>query len=108
MERAQRAVDVNPEDPRAWILGAGCLHTLGQKKEAYRWAEKSIEVSPESSSTAYNFACLLARTGEHERAIDQLENAVRLGGRNKLYYETDVDFDSLREHPRFQRLMDSI
>jgi len=50
----------------------------------------------------------LRSTGELERAIDQLENAVRFGGRNKLYYETDVDFDSLREHPRFQRLLDSI
>ena len=108
VERAQRAVDVNPKDSRAWILGAGSLQVLDQIEEAFTWAEKAIETNPDSSGTAYNFACLLAMSGEHERAIDQLENAVRLGGRNKLYYETDVDFASLREHPRFQRLMDSI
>ena len=107
-ERAQRAVDLNPKDSRAWILGAGSLRVLGQREKAFRWAEKAVEVDPESASTAYNFACLLAMSGEHERAIDQLENAVRFGGRNKLYYETDVDFDPLRDHPRFQRLLDSI
>jgi len=104
----RRAADVRPNDPRAWILGSTSLGALGEKEEAFKWAEKSIEVSPESSSTAYNFACLLTKYGENERAIDQLENAVRLGGRNKLYYETDVDFDLLRDHPRFKRLMDSI
>ncbi len=108
IERARRAIDVNPKDARAWILGAGGLARQGEKKEALEWAERSVSVGPESASTAYNFACLLTRYGEYERAIDQLENAVRLGSRNKLYYETDVDFDPLRDHPRFIRLLDSI
>lgn len=108
LERARRALDVNPKDPRAWILGAGSLGKLGEKTEAFKWAEHSVKAGPESASTAYNFACLLTQYGELERAIDQLENAVRLGSRNKLYYETDVDFDPLRDHPRFQRLLDSI
>jgi adenylate cyclase len=108
VERARRAIDVNPKDARALILGAGSLGRLGEKKEAFEWAERAISIDPESASTAYNIACLLSRYGEHERAIDNLENAVRFGSRNKLYYETDVDFDPLRDHPRFQRLLDSI
>ncbi len=108
VERARRALEVNAKDPRAWILGAGSLGRLGKKEEAFKWAERSIEVSPDSSSTAYNFACLLANHGELERAIDQLERAVRLGGRNKLYYENDADFDPLRSHPRFIRLLETI
>ena len=61
-----------------------------------------------NSSGVRSPAWLLTQYGELERAIDQLENAVRFGSRNKLYYETDVDFDPLRDHPRFQRLLDSI
>jgi len=108
LERARRAIDVNPKDARAFILGAGSLGRLGEKEEAFEWAERAISINPESASTAYNFACLLSQYGEHERAIDQLEHAVRFGSRNKLYYETDVDFDALRDHPRFQPLLDSI
>lgn len=108
IERARRALDVNPKDARAWILGAGVLGYLGQKDEALEWAERSAGLSPESASTAYNYACLLAGFGEIERAIDKLEDAVRLGNRNKLYYETDCDFDPLRDHPRFNRLLESI
>lgn len=108
VERARRAIDVNPKDARAWILGAGSLARLGQKDEALEWAKRSVSLSPGSASTAYNYACVLARFGELEKAIDQAENAVRLGNRNKLYYETDCDFDPLREHLRFQRLLESI
>ncbi len=108
VERAKRALDVNPKDARAWILGAGNLGILGEKREALKWAERAVSLSSESASTAYNYACLLARFGETEQAIDQLEDAVRLGNRNKLYYETDCDFDPLRDHPRFKRLMESI
>ena len=99
---------MNPKDARAWILGAGCLTRLGRKEEAIEWAERSVSLSPDSASTAYNYACVLARFGKKEEAIDQLEKAVQLGNRNKLYYETDADFDPLRDHPRFQRLMETI
>ena len=108
VERVERALDVNPNDARAWILGAGLLGVLGEKERAFEWAEKAVSINPESQSTAYNFACLLTQFGEHERAIDQLEKAVRLGNRNKRYYEVDVDLDPLREHPRFRKLLASI
>jgi adenylate cyclase len=108
VERARRALDVNPKDPRAWILGAGALGKIDKKDEALEWAERSVSLSPESASTAYNYACMLAGFGEIERAIDKLEDAVRFGNRNKLYYETDCDFDPLRDHPRFKRLLESI
>jgi adenylate cyclase len=108
VERARRAIDVNPKDARAWILGAGSLGTLGEKEEAFEWADNAVRIAPDSHSTAYNFACLLTKYGENERAIDLLETAVEMGARNKLYFETDVDLDPLRDHPRFQRLLDSI
>jgi tetratricopeptide (TPR) repeat protein len=108
VKRARRALNLNPKDSRAWILGAGSLRTIGQKDEALVWAECSVSLAPESASTAYNYACVLAGFGEIERAIDQLENAVRPGNRNRLCHETDCDFDPLRDHPRFKRPLESI
>ena len=105
VERSTRALQLNPRDPRAWVLGAGALFTTGDSEIALEWAEKAYEVDPESSSTAYNTACLLSRMGDFDRALDLLERAVDLGSRNQAIYETDVDFNPLRDHPRFIALM---
>jgi adenylate cyclase len=56
----------------------------------------------------YNSACLYAKLGDTERALDLVEKAAALGSRNKRYYETDSDFDSIRDHPRFKALIDSL
>ena len=66
------------------------------------------EIDPESSSTAYNSACLFTQLGDYDRALDLVERAVDLGGRNQMNYETDIDFDPIREHPRFIALMQRI
>ena len=108
IERAKRAIELNPNDARALILGAGAWQTLGAKDKAMEWAGRAHELSPESSGIAYNSACLYARAGETDRALDFLEKAVELGGRNKRYYETDSDFDSIRDHPRFKVLLKRI
>lgn len=72
------------------------------------WASRAHEVNPNSSNVMYNSACLYAKLGETERAVDFLEKAVELGGRNKRYYENDVDFDSIRDHPRFKALLERV
>ena len=108
IERAKHAIELNPNDARALILGAGAWQTLGDKDKAMEWAGRAHELGPGSSGMAYNFACLYAKAGETDRALDFLEKAVELGGRNKRYYETDCDFDSIRDHPRFKVLLKRI
>jgi adenylate cyclase len=65
-------------------------------------------VNPDSSNIQYNTACVYAAINKHDEALDHLEKAVDLGGRNKRYYENDQDLDPLRDHPRFKALMDRI
>jgi hypothetical protein len=45
--------------------------------------------------------------GETDQAIALLEKAVRNGFGHKEWIENDPDFASLRDHPRFQALMQS-
>ncbi len=51
---------------------------------------------------------MYAKLGEPERALDLLEKAADSGARNKRYWETDSDFASIREHPRFKALLEGI
>ncbi len=51
---------------------------------------------------------MYASIGETDKALDLIERAIELGSRNRLYFETDPDFVSLRDHPRFKALLDRI
>jgi adenylate cyclase len=104
--RAERATELNPSDARAWILGAGCQLQLNNVDKAFEWLENARQAAPDSNGVAYNSACIYARMGEIERALDLLERAIELGSRNRRYYETDPDLASLQDHPRFQALLE--
>ncbi len=106
--RIEAALQLNPKDSRAWVLGALCHLTLGNEGKCLEWAKKAKEVNPDGNSVAYNTACIFARLGKSEEAIDQLENAIRLGSRNLRYFESDPDLESLRENPRFIALLETI
>lgn len=106
--RVARAIELDPNDSRALVLGATALQLLGDLPAALQWAERAQEADPRSNGVYYNTACIYAKAGEVEHALDLLEKAVALGARNKRYYETDSDFESLRDHPRFKALLERI
>ena len=106
--RAMRALEINPADSRAMVLGAMAQNRIGNTQRALELVENAYALDPESASTAYNSACLFATIGETERALVLIEVAIRLGNRNKRYFETDPDFTSLRDHPRFKDLLSHI
>jgi len=108
IERARRAIELNPDDVRALSLGATILHMLDRIDEALEWSRRSLQISPENSGALYNAACLHALLGKSGQALDLLEQAVDYGARNKRYFETDSDFDCLRDDPRFKALLDRI
>jgi adenylate cyclase len=108
IERATRALELNPQDSRAMTLLAGAYYTADNREAALEWIAKARAASPENSGVMYNSACLYAKLGDTERALDLVEKAAALGSRNKRYYETDSDFDSIRDHPRFKALIDSL
>ncbi len=108
VERAKRAIELNPNDSRAIILMAIILAKLGQVEESLALAKEAIELNPHSGSIRYNTACIYVTIDRPDEALDFVEQAVELGARNKLYYENDRDLDPLRDHPRFKALMDRI
>jgi tetratricopeptide (TPR) repeat protein len=108
LARVQRAIELMPKDARGWILGAGCLLRLGDRDTAFEWIENANRAGPDNNGVAYNSACMYAKTGETDKALDLIEHAIALGSRNRLYYETDPDFAELRDHPRFKTLLDTI
>ena len=82
------------------------LHFLGRKDEAIEWIERIIETNPYDPGHRYDEACLYARMGNTERALDALSNALYLGYKSKAHIENDDELDPIRHTEAYLRLME--
>lgn len=105
LRRAERRLELDPTDLRALSLGAGSLEDEGQRERAIQWAKRAVELYPDDAGVLINGACLRARMGLTEEALDLLEYTFSKGWGKRDWIEHDPDYDSLRDHPRFQALL---
>jgi TolB-like protein/Flp pilus assembly protein TadD len=106
--RAEKHLQLNPDDTRALNLGLGGLVTLGDKGRAMEWAERSLAIDGKNPDTLYNVACGYAQLGEAEHALDNLEQAGLRGVMIAEWAENDSDLQPLRDLPRFRAVLESI
>ena len=104
----ERHVAINPGEARAWYLGAAIWMHLGERELALQWAERAIAVDPNEVSTHYNVGCMYAVAGEKDRALSNLQRAVELGFAQREWIENDSDWDSVRDDPRFARILEQL
>lgn len=68
--------------------------------EAKAMMLEGLELHPGNTSILYNLACVEALSGEHEAALEHLEQAAA-DPRVRTWAQTDSDLDSIRDDPRF-------
>ena len=82
------------------------LQELGRAEEAEAWIQKVIDTDPRDFGNVYDQACLYARLGIHDKAIESLERAIKLGYRSFSHMELDPDMDPLRDLPEYKALLE--
>ena len=105
VRRAERLLEVNPHNGRVLSFGAGALQEDGQFERALEWVSRAERLYPDDMSVIINSACLNARTGHKEKAMDLLERVFNKGWGKKDWVDNDPDYDSLRAEPRFIAMM---
>jgi TolB-like protein/Tfp pilus assembly protein PilF len=105
IEVVEKHLKWNPDDARAYYLGAGSLILLGDEERAKRWLHRAVEIAPDDSVVLYNVACNLATLGETEKSLGYLELAVTHGAVSSAWMRNDEDLASLRDDPRFPKLL---
>jgi len=101
-------LELNPNEARAYSLGANSLARLGEREHSRQWSEQSVALAPNDPVILYNSACNLAQLGEHDRALDGLERSIEAGVAVGDWIKHDPDFENLRYHPRFQAIVKRI
>jgi serine/threonine protein kinase/Flp pilus assembly protein TadD len=104
----EERLELNPDDARAWNLGAAILATLGETERAIEFAQKSVAIDPDDPMMLYNVACTYSGLGRTEEALTALEHAVDKGYGHKDWLSHDPDFDSIRETPRFKAIVEGM
>jgi adenylate cyclase len=103
-----RQAELEPDNVRAHYLASGVLHQIGRTEEGRQMTERALAMRPDDWSALYNGACFYSNIGEHERALELLERALRQGGGYVEWMLHDTDLDPLRGLPRFQALLASV
>jgi TolB-like protein/Flp pilus assembly protein TadD len=108
IERARVVLELNPDDNRAYNIGAFALLRLGEREEGEKWMKESVARAPMDSIVHYNAACFYAMAGDVERSLDCLENCyLKVGNLNREWLLHDSDLDNVRGHPRFEKILAS-
>jgi adenylate cyclase len=105
VRRAERLLEVNPFSARVLSFAAGALMEDGQTERALEWARRAESMYPDDMGVVINGACLRARLGLKDEALDLLERMFSKGWGKKDWVEKDQDYDSLRAEPRFIAMM---
>ena len=101
-----------PDDAQSHVILGLALAYLGRKAEAVAEGEKGVALLPIAADAysgpyvQHQLVRIYLLVGEPEKALDRLEPLLRIP-----YYlspgwlRIDPEFDPLRKHPRFQRLV---
>ncbi|QFY62075.1 tetratricopeptide repeat protein [Rhizobium grahamii] len=109
IERAERALEDHPENAGPAHRGALALAHMGESERAKEWLKRAQAIDPDDIVAQYNIACVYALLDERETALDLLEALLPQSSCYQiLWFKHDSDLDSVRDHPRFQAMLDAI
>ena len=69
---------------------------------------KLVKLQPQNATAHYNLACSLALSKRKTDALRELQRAVKLGYRDFDWMQQDPDLEALKQHPKFQSLIESL
>jgi TolB-like protein/tetratricopeptide (TPR) repeat protein len=103
-EFAKKNLEVNDQDWRTWGLLSGYLVNMDHFKDAILAAERALQLAQRNSESLYYAAFVEHVSGNNERTLDLLEEAVIKDPAYRDFIKVDPSFDSLSAHPRFRVL----
>jgi non-specific serine/threonine protein kinase len=108
IRRAERLLELDPDNARALSLGAGHFVSVGDLERARTWMRRALAAAPDDFAVSFNAACCFFRLGDKEEGFASLEKTFGQGVGKRDWVEHDPDFDSVRDDPRFKALLSKL
>ena len=108
IEVVERNLEWNPDDARAFHLGAGSLILLGEIQRAGEWLDRALRIDPDDPIVLYNVACNYSILNRVDEAMECLERAFEHGTVSEDWMKNDADLVNVRSHPRYAALLSRI
>jgi TolB-like protein/Flp pilus assembly protein TadD len=105
IRRAERLLELNPQNARVLSLISGALRYDGQPQRALEWVTRAEQLFPDDLAVVINSALVRAQLGLKQEALDRLERMFGKGWGKKEWIDNDPDYDPLRAEPRFKAMM---
>lgn len=105
IEAYRGIVAAHPDDAQAWYNLGASYHALGQWRPAAEAYRKAGAAGYAPVVIATRLSRVLARSGESEAALAELDKAVKLGLTRLEVMEKDPDFEPIRSDARFGQLV---
>ncbi len=106
LQQVEQVLSQDPSNGAAVSFGVSALAVLGERERAREWMERALLVDPDNLNMRYNFACALARDlDDGEAALRMLESCIPKLKGSLGNIEFDPDLDSIRDNPRFQKIL---
>jgi len=104
----------SPDDERLHSSLGIAYAGLGRREDAIRHGKLGIELLPVSKDAMRgpfrieDLALIYVMVGEFDAAIDELEDMLSIPGQLSVpFLKIDPDWDPLRDHPRFKKLVEA-
>jgi serine/threonine-protein kinase len=105
----EEVLEKNPRLDGVRPIYAICLSAQKRHAEAQaQLTEQVKDVAAADHDISYWLACVYALENDRDQAFEWLERAITLGNENKLWFESDTNWEHLRDDPRFDELMRKI
>lgn len=105
LEFCGKILESRPSHIEALELAANHFTELGYFADGLRLDERLAQLKPNDPGVLYNLSCSLALTGNVDRALYELTNAVRRGYHDFHHMSVDRDLSILRGDPRFREVL---
>jgi len=113
VELLEREIASNPHDARLHVANGHAFALLGRKEEAVRAGERAVELVPISEDAlngplqVIELAKIYSRIGERDEALRLIDELLSIPCDLSVgMLRLDPVWDPLRDHPRFQALLE--
>ncbi len=105
--KINEALDSQPDNKDMLNLKSAVLSKLDRHEEALTIVDQVLETDPDNHSFLYDKACYHSLLSQADLSIQCLQKAIALEGGTEYIdmAKTDSDFDAIRDHADFQRLL---